>query len=567
MSYVVKTKNDKVPSGESPFYLGTWCLDKPCLADLSDYQLFPYLWSDKEKYNQTGVELEARQAGMFRRLVMLMNQIHGETFSEQYWGVLLSNWFVNYLATFYDRYQTIRELEKLPQDLQISCIDSAHLRVPCGTGDAQKMWMEDDLFNEQLYAQILSENIHTDVPMSRGFSGIEVPKKQDLKDKIILTGLYCAGKDVLALKSGLGSVASLAHFDFDPQNSLASIPLSSQRRIFASAAAEGEDEFERLLFKSFILNLPKFHIEAFSFLRKKVLTDWELCKVFVTNNDHYTNDFAKLAMAEVVRAGGKIIWGQHGSNFFTGYQLINNKSEVAIPSRYFSWGWAEPEEEAIVNVPSLSISGLVGNTAKQEKPNKGPLLFISTCGSKYKRHFISSYDSTDWIHYSQMQVKFIEDLRRDIRDDMIYRPYFQDYGQGILENVVRSNPSILLRTGGNIAQNYDDFRLLVVDHLQSSIGQLLGCNKPSVFYWDKDYHPYNSRTAPTFEAMNKAGIVHYSAKSAAEFVNSVYEEPEKWWFSDEVQESRKLYCNNHAHSSANYIEEWVEQIQVVYNQV
>lgn len=78
--------------------------------------------------------------------------------------------------------------------------------------------------------------------------------------------------------------------------------------MFASIADESDDDFERVFFKSLVLNVPKFYTEAFSSFRKKVLSEWDLPEILITNNDHYSNDIAKLTMVETTRSGGRLIW-------------------------------------------------------------------------------------------------------------------------------------------------------------------------------------------------------------------------------------------------------------------
>ena len=64
--------------------------------------------------------------------------------------------------------------------------------------------------------------------------------------------------------------------------------------------------------------------------------------------------------------------------------------------------------------------------------------------------------------------------------------------------------------------------------------------------------------------MHESGIVHYSEKSAASFVNKIFNTPTKWWYSDIVQESRKSYCERFANYNKNFVKMWSNQILEEY---
>ncbi len=65
--------------------------------------------------------------------------------------------------------------------------------------------------------------------------------------------------------------------------------------------------------------------------------------------------------------------------------------------------------------------------------------------------------------------------------------------------------------------------------------------------------------------MYKVGLFHYDVNSAADFVNENYNNPEKWWYTEEVQIVRKQYIKKFANNDKDYINIWSEKILEEYN--
>ena len=67
--------------------------------------------------------------------------------------------------------------------------------------------------------------------------------------------------------------------------------------------------------------------------------------------------------------------------------------------------------------------------------------------------------------------------------------------------------------------------------------------------------------------MNMSGILHFNETSAGEFVNQIYDEPLKWWNTDEVQEARTNYLRYFAYIDKDYVNIWSDKILEQYNHI
>lgn len=51
---------------------------------------------------------------------------------------------------------------------------------------------------------------------------------------------------------------------------------------------------------------------------------------------------------------------------------------------------------------------------------------------------------------------------------------------------------------------------------------------------------------PYYSLLVSAGIIHFSGKAAANYVNSIWSEVDGWWNSVSVQSARATFCNRYA---------------------
>ncbi|MFZ9533134.1 MAG: hypothetical protein ACO29D_06630, partial [Ilumatobacteraceae bacterium] len=66
---------------------------------------------------------------------------------------------------------------------------------------------------------------------------------------------------------------------------------------------------------------------------------------------------------------------------------------------------------------------------------------------------------------------------------------------------------------------------------------------------------------PFVDALARVGVIHYSGKDAAKFVNSLHGDPSAWWRSAEVQEAREAFVARYANFSDNWLEAWQEEFE------
>jgi putative transferase (TIGR04331 family) len=169
-------------------------------------------------------------------------------------------------------------------------------------------------------------------------------------------------------------------------------------------------------------------------------------------------------------------------------------------------------------------------------PDMTPLYF------SYKRRFVASLDS-------------------DIRNFMVYRPYFYDYGWFEEEKNLLEEYNIRIEYSGTLQALLQKVKLYICDHLSTSFMEALIANTPSVFFWNYELCREREDAKPAFDLLRKAGILFHDPIDAANKVNSVWEDVQGWWMEPKRQEARLKFMEIFCLADSQWQERWIEAFE------
>ena len=109
----------------------------------------------------------------------------------------------------------------------------------------------------------------------------------------------------------------------------------------------------------------------------------------------------------------------------------------------------------------------------------------------------------------------------------------------------------------------DECLLYVTDHFGTTYLEALARNKPTVIVMDRNIAYYRESAEPYYAMLEKASILHYSPKSAAEHINTVYRSLDDWWQKEDVQRARTEFIAQFARGSDRWINDWAGEFNRV----
>ena len=270
------------------------------------------------------------------------------------------------------------------------------------------------------------------------------------------------------------------------------------------------------------------------------------------------NEKTKYFLGLCLEKGEKFILTQHGCFYGTGkespiFSEIENKHFA-----FFSWGWKEQADYHgnIIPLPSPLLSKF----ANKHIPQNNNLILVGTITYLFTYRLETIPQSKELLDYRKNKVIFLESLRQDIFNDVLYRPYFTDIASLSDKPYFRNKFPRLSICYGDLNPQILKCKLLIMDNPGTTFNIAMAANVPVVCFWYKKHWAFCRQASPYFEALEKAGILYQNGRDAAQKVNEVWDNVPDWWNQKVIQDARKDWCYQYARTSKLWWWEWAKAL-------
>ena len=275
-------------------------------------------------------------------------------------------------------------------------------------------------------------------------------------------------------------------------------------------------------------------------------------KVIYTANAHQSSiPFRNWAYEERQR-GTTIAVHQHGGGYGIDDTHFGEDHDIATSDIFYTFGWVRPELGARVRpLPSAM--------PQRSSRGSGPDMLLMSLPVTTRFYRLQPFLLPNHISIAVEQtVDFVKGLAPDfgirIRSSGSDRfPIDRLSGASVHVSTDTSN----LR--GSVAASRA--KLVIHNYLGTSWLETLAMDVPTVCFYDRRMFRPRAAAQPFIDAMANVGIIHYSGREAADFVNSLRGNPSSWWRLAEVQEAREAFVARYANFSENWLEAWQAEFE------
>lgn len=573
-------------------FLGPWCTpydQRHQWAHLAS-QVLPNPWDDREKLHQAGRYCQRVFEHLLGELSGYLNRVHGVNFGERYWRVLLGPWLLHFVDVYHDRFVCLREAFTGFPGITTWLLRKSDYRTPVDLTDSSVLYYDNDLYNLQLYSQIL-RGMGYSFPEKGTDAGHPLAQRQNGGKKPVwqgsraLRGLWqkveawvfgnrLFGDEVLCHPANLGRWNGLrlvttpgfrgrCFFEEFSEEPLPPADLGSEARRGLGQLGTLPDTFTRILGENLSVNFPRRYLEGYRASRQRVLERFQgkrFPRVFLTLAGLYFDELAKFLAAELTERKGRIISLQHGGGYGIALMTGAEALERTISDRFYCWGWAGQENDLrLLNLPAPKLS--VRPRPPGISGRRHPILLVGTSHPRYLYRFQSSPMGTQWEAYIQATGEFLQELGPSWRTEVLYRGYVREYGWRFPLKLAERFPDL---TTDPHARSFrfqlQRCRMAVFDHPDTPFLEAMAANVPTILFFDPRLWEQREAARPYFDALRAAGIVHDFPQSAAKQVKAVYPQVDDWWFSHEVQHSRERFASHFALTNRDWPRLWVKML-------
>jgi len=561
-------------------FLGSWCLRYDRRAEWQNlqYRVLEDPWADRRLVAEAFRYCTEVFEHTLTELTEYLNGVHGVEHSSRYWRVLLGPWLLEYIQALYDRYVHMRAALEQAPGLTTMCLASECFVTPRNLRDFRE-WSPDDPYNLQLYSQVIGL-MGKDMP-TQTWSVAVAPVFVRGTSRVSTTGLpvkrlvnrlaaHFASQAVIANMSiGAGSLWEIIRegrfrvwpVAADPPEPEDTIAVSDLRAGLSSLKAR--DEFEKILMCSLAINLPTLYLEGYKEFRRRCLKGWRrVPRVVMSENGWYTNESFKFRAAEWAEGGARLLGMQHGGGYGTSAMVPQEWHERMITDRFFAWGWAESERDGrLANMPHPRLCRFAESARRPGFYGEG-LLLIANAYLRFPYRFHAAPIGDQVEQYLDDRIMFLNGLSGSAQNEAAVRLYPTDYGWAAKQRLVESCANLRF---DDIAvpceKRLASCRLAVFDHPGTTYLEGLALNVPTVLFWRPSLWEEREPARPFFAELRKALILHDDPKTAAAHASAVYDDPWRWWGSEEVQAARRRFVERFAYARADWVKLWTEALR------
>lgn len=558
-----------------------------CLSDYVEIEVAPVSRSTRGEFIEDHDFVDHKFHQYQGLLAQRLDEVHGTSYGTTFWRKALSLGLLRHVAFCYDLFKVCENhLNVALHDCRV--LDQASFIVPEDFDAHRQIFQHTDLGQEQLFsvycrlfhpgrfsswrevADLPNQSAKLSKPQMRASLWQLIPNRVargvaailDNPARVIyeIIGWFlrirtprvgiidCHFSPEHRHRLAIESAGRMQTIPLPKIPSLTSIPQWNLRDLLIREISTF-DRFDKFVFACLRHAMPKIFVEDFShaythidihFDRYPALR-WAVCEGWIGHT------LPSLSLAVLSQRGVKHIYNEHNylSYFFVGSNL---KYLAQLTDEFVTLGWDDP------SIPNLIRGASLFQWVKKDhghNKKEHDILFI--CGLPMARapEINAGYgDSGAYraLEYFDMNRRFLEGLG----EDTLGKLYFRSYPSWAIRDCLTWDPAFVLAPYISKAKTYDAStsmgkllmqrsRLVVINYVSTSYLESIIANIPTVFLWNRDTNLFTERHMGAFDTLIESGICQTNPENAATFINNIKGNPEEWWQSAAVQNSRREF--------------------------
>ena len=613
---IALTRSSNKPlGGQSPSVLaGRWCLsDAEAFADgvSLDPRVLGYHWADEGKRAADYGYLSDLYERLLLGLTDVLNAVHVLDRDVRYWETVLGPWTLTYVSVLFDRWEIARTLLATFEKVQLEELCHREQEVPGNYTEFVLRSADDDAFNQFLLERAIRAQAtpaqvswKSDPSDSRQVSALDALAastdspttsatsrlaRRNLRARIVrLQRRVFRSKVLRLLQPRVFFVASYfpKSFLFLLQARMAQIPYpdwspfpiaprrnpapNSELRTMLRAeillrSKEFANPFEHHLWQSVADFIPLSAVESLDFYRKFALGFLTRTRVAVTSNAHWHDEGFKVWAAESTQRGMRLVISEHGGGFPVKEYCFNWEERISdhnIPT----FGKTH-ENHLRLPLPKYVVARNPtnpGRGAAHPASRRGGLLVIPNHGNRYTIRAasqIKSFQSVDSFRLTVTALNLLSDRvgnQVTVKTMDLPRPA-GDMSLGSQYLAATTRPVTV--STAKLARALGEARLILCTYPESNFAEAMMSGVPVILLYDEGVSVSHSVAEPTITLLKRARIIFNDPVAAALHIDSVWDQPDEWWNSEEVTRARDSFIAPTLVVSRDPMEAWTGMLR------
>ena len=565
---------DTWPKDIDLVFLGDWCKKhskQDCLVGVQ-HETIPYHWKDRTKFKKDARYLQGFHETLLDKMHVILNGYHQTNHSIKYWRTVVGPWLAIVVPSVFDRWESLTAAMNLNDYDGIPVNENVARDLIRKDYYSAAVSLQQDEWNYCLYSDIIKKRYKSDQyqiksAIRSNIAANRQTSKPTLKVKIIsmldhliskvqsryhtaLVDSYLSPLVRIRLAFKLGQLPRY-HSIFKCE-----IPQVSFIDDFRNSVIglNVTNAFEDYVNESILQLLPSSYLEEFSSLQAIAASISDEVKLILTANAHISNDIFKIWCAHQVEyKGTKLLVSAHGGCLPSEFSSFIDHERQIADTRIV---WHTPLTENEVRLPANKYVAKNRNvTAKEDS-----VTLIGINSGCYSYGMQSGPSSSSMLDEFEQKKEFLVCSALRFNRNISFYPAMID----AWEFKLRFNDFL----DKEKISSYPDFdealqksKLIICSYPQTTFSDALFYATPVVLLYHEKYWTFPPFFNLLLEDLKRVKIVFNDPITAAEHIDAIWDNPEVWWNSLEVQTVRQQLMDECVNFSKNGLTEWHEFIK------
>lgn len=501
---------------------------------------------------------------LFNEFINLLNQYLGVKYDENYWRILIGPWFFVCVETLYNRVNSLSSFIKLNSNLTYifenlkkdEFVTNTNLDFNnklCSVNWNQLVIYKIIKNLNEKYTLIYTKNFKINLKKKFFFSLYLKNKIKFFLSKFLFllnkfnkklifnTSLNSLDEIKLQIKVMKIPLFYLPDFFYGLQMKF-KYNLKLRSNLINQFVKKEDDSKKKIIKKILIENLPTIYLENYEFFYKKIdeSTSFDL----IATSQHFDfNEYYKFLASKNYLNNCKLIYFQHGNvDGVDKFDVYNN--HIKSSTKYYTWGWNHQFHDEL-NSKKKNIQKFYNIKSSGQKKfylnnNFRNELIFFTCPI-YKGIYFWDIQKKNQNLFNN-QIKFLKELKQKIVSNIKikYHPDEESYNKILSSKISDLNIHVKNEYNYKKISNYNNI-LSVYSYDSTGFYEHIALNKPTILYVENFEENVVEEAIPYYSKLRDVKIIHDNPESAAEFINSNWNNILQWWYSKNTQESLKVF--------------------------
>lgn len=551
-----------IESHKHNLLLGHWCNN--VIKKNINFSTKEYHWSDLSKVKNDYIYLRDIYELFLNTLTIFLNNYHKVNHSKTYWRIIIGPWLLQSLCITFDRWETLQKSLKGNEykidEINIIRFDEEYLTSDDFNNFLKKM--ESHNWNHKIFFEIIKEikpNIKFIEKNITKESNQSSEKNKKVLLKIIdkLLSIFPSDKKklfyhsnfkildatFLYLKSGI-MCRQFNEFNFK----IITKNLVDRKKL--NLNFDYKNDYEKFLSKFIFRIMPSSYLENYKSLVENSLKLKFNPDVILTAFGHFHNDFFKIWLAQKISEKKNFYICSHGGWV---EKEVNFGSWEKSAFKFISW-----KKEEGTNFIQMPPNFFLEKRKILNKLHGKSLLFLSYYVETYAHRIHDGPISSDILNNHDQWLQFMKNLNKTIQEKIILRQGPFNDNWDFQQKFINILGEKRISKKKELKHDFFNSKIIINTAMQTTFFETMKMGLPTIILLKKDLWNLSNELIVLYNKFKSNNVIFTNYIDAINHINTIWDDPLKWWNSEELLKLRNEFFKICCLESNNNFNSWIK---------